>query len=613
MTGDWASRVDAALEGNADFDELWNLLTEAIDHDPSNAGLRRERMRLAEAAYLRREYAADLQALHELDPSNRDLALKFQMTRWRWAPLLVEDDEAGDDDAPPEGEVDATDDPSDDPANDPADAMRAEAVSELIRLGDRHAADAAFMLQLLEGWDDSVSLEHWERLRLSLQALAHHPQNAALQWRLAQAWHGIARLDPEVELPPGQLPVGFAVDVHGQVTDALAAAQALSTLQACSQGDRPAHEQAQAAALRAGLLQSLCRFDEAALAWQHAAAHIEAQAAAAEGFHLESLQASAAQARADAACCQGGRAAVSLGLVNQVQQAFDKFGQARPVPDGAPSELQTALQGWAEERETSRQELHSEWERLVPQFEQAAAQPDAAQLATIDQQARTIAASVAGSLAFAPAQWHAVDVQGERAAIDPALHALGNELRQLGLPFIGWVENPALSEQLGGRTLLGLWTTPDGQVSVLGAMLRSMVMVDLESELSDGRQVVTTGSRGRNFMHGGERVQMVHTDLSVPLARRLSLHQARVAAMAAATPGLRVRPFVTLDDFRGLQERQRQAKLEFRLSEGLSLEEAHALPVDWPEIFVPRLREAALSRIRAAHADFVTLSTGHRR
>jgi hypothetical protein len=231
--------------------------------------------------------------------------------------------------------------------------------------------------------------------------------------------------------------------------------------------------------------------------------------------------------------------------------------------------------------------MRQDLEALRPAFEHSVAAPD---LAALQQQAEAIAAQVVGSVPRQPLEWLPHDGQG----LDERLLAAVPQWQALGLQWVAWAEAPLYTHQFGAPTVAGLWTTPSGDVLLVHVAVRALENIDLETEFTDGLQLVTSLGRGLNFMDGGARVDTLHLDLDTPPAEMLALHRARVALA-----GREVRPVRDVADFEGLQERQRLAKLAYRRSEGLSEFEALGVPVEPQEHFAPLLRAAVQRRMAA--------------
>ena len=190
-----------------------------------------------------------------------------------------------------------------------------------------------------------------------------------------------------------------------------------------------------------------------------------------------------------------------------------------------------------------------------------------------------------------------------REDLHPRLAEFDAQMRGLGFECLCWVETLDYSEQFGGTTLTGVWPHPSGEATLLSTAVAALHVSELETEFSDGRQLITSQGRGRNYFCGGPQVDVLLVDASLPLIEVIELHRARVAHVLTHTPGLALRPWQNAADYRGAQERQRQAKLTYRLAVGMDETEARSVPVNHPEVFVPLVREAALAFVREAQAQ----------
>lgn len=590
-----AQRVDAALNDEADFEAVWNEVTQAIDAAPRDAALRRLRIRLAEAASQRAQQVADLQVLCEIEPADRLARLDLAVLQHRWAAWLADDDDAGEDEVDESDESDEADDVDEDADDEAAaDALQAQAADALHGLLQAHLDDAAFAGLLLSRLDEARLWQPWRQLHWALAAAARHPGDAGLRHRLAQAWLGVEGQSPAVELPEGQVPVGFAVDVYGQLHDADAARRALLAIDDALALDP---DDAVLRQRRAELWLGLSQFDaaaqafgEAAQAWRRLAQTIG------DADTREQAEAQAAEAEEQAARCARGRAALGEDWAADVQGALQRLGEPREPPPGAAENVRELLQDLQSQGEQTRRDLQAQWDDAWPQIQAASAAPDDEALAQMQQQAEGIAGHLVGSLSLVPLQWEPGAVLTE-----PALRSRVDEALGLGLVALGTYELPAYSAQFGHPVVAQLLASADGDTAVLLSAVRGMPVLDLETELSDGRQLLTSLGRGRNFLGGGDTVDTLQVDIDQPLAEVLALHRARVAWALARSPGVTVQPVRDAAAVLAQQERQRQAKNAHRLAVGLTLFEALAVPSDQPEHFVPLLQAAARTRLAQAH------------
>lgn len=586
MTQDWAAVVDAALNDDHDFDAAWQGLTEAIEQAPSDAALRRLRIRLAEAAGQPREHVADLQALAAIAPDDDAVALELALLQYRWAFVLV-DDEASDDEDEVPGEEDDDGEAEEGPVPSSAELLRQQQLQALMAMSARPGREAAWFLRLLEGWDECVIGHAWQQLVVALRANATHPADAALHRHLWRSWQQVTELPPDFDLPEGQVPVGFCIDLFGQPHDALMAQRALQAMDEALARDP---DNAEVLSARAHLQQGLSRLAAAAADHAAAAAAHEARGEADE----------AAEARRLATLCTQGRAALANAWTSDIDTSVERIGQL-PQPEGAADPDLAAFMAEMHEQSLQTQaSLREQFELLRSQLQTQPDAPDEQARAELAATAERVAGQLGGALAFEPLVFVEHAHEAVAAQLNPQLLAFDARMQALGIPRLAWAENPAYTTLFRTRALTGIWPHPSGDVVLLCSAAGQVNVAELETELDDGRQFITTASRGRNFFGGGPRVDVLHADASLPLEDWVALHQARVALALARSPGVAVKRWRQFDDFVAAQERQRQAKMAHRLAVGLDDFEALAIPSDWPEHFVPMVQAAALAAVERA-------------
>ncbi len=586
MTKELEALVEAVLSADGDFDTAWARISTAIAAAPGEAGLRRLRMRLAEASGMRVAQIKDLRVLCELAPQDRQLALNCALLEHRWAWQLAQEEASLDD-------SDAHDDTS---AEDMQTWIESDAIRRLAALVNRHCHDAEFMVGLLAQWDEQIgSLPPWVRLRCTLQALAANVQDRRLQRDLALQWVSLSGFAPSVDLPEDRQPMGFAIDVYGNLQDALASGRALQHIDALLAEDPEDAELWQA---KGRMHLGVSQFEAAAAASQRAADLWARETGDADQSDALSSD-RADEARELARRCAAGRAALASAWMQDLQLATARLGDVLPARPDASEAAQAFLADLQTSSLQAQSELESVLETQGAQMLAAAQAPDEEALAAMDALAQRLAGSVLGAVALAPAQWRPIDSSTQD--LDPRLRAPESEYTALSLTPIGCLEHLDFSRQLGTLAAFRVWNDQAGGCLVSHAVAGSIDIVDIETEFSDGHQIITSASRGRNFMAGGPDVDGWHVDTNVPFADLLALHRARVALRLAQQPAVSVRAVQSLDDFIALQERQRRLKTHWRLQEGLSEFEALGVPVDKPEFFVPRFRRAVQATLQQAH------------
>lgn len=605
MHQDLHTLVAAALADQHDFEDAWDRVGAAIDRQPDTPELRRLRIRLADAASQRAVQVADLTVLCTLQPQDHEARLDLALLQLRWAGWLVDDDEDDEDDGETgraEDDAEDGDDTAAETRGDAAEAaLKAQACAQLQQLLLDQLHDAGFVGRLLTRLDDARLWQPWLQLTWALQAVARHPADAALRRQLALAWLELDNQAPAVDLPEGQVPVGFVIDVYGQLHDALVAERALAAVLAALQqhpGDTLLHDRL------AQLWLGLSQFPDAAAAYAQAAQAWQAQADAAQATGddeaADSAREQAAQAQQQAQRCAQGRAALSAQWSQDMSDALGRLDEL-PAPEAGDNDLLQELQAL---QQRHRQELHDQWAQALPQVQAAAEAPDADTLQRLQQLADTLAGQLLGAVSFAPLAHRQLGDTQAAPLLQDAHHTLAAELQGLGAQCRGHYELPDYSAQFGHPAVVAAWVLPDGATLVSVAAVRGVAVVDVESGFSDGRQCVTTRGRGRNFLGGGPAIDTLHVDADQALPRLLALHQARLQLALAEAPGLALQPLPDLTAVLALQEAQRQAKTAFRVAQGLSRFEALAIPCDQPEHLAPMVQAAALQRVRQAQADF---------
>ncbi|MGM9483081.1 hypothetical protein ACS5PN_17945 [Roseateles sp. NT4] len=571
--------LDADDDTEIDGEALWEQLCDAVAAAPDDAASRELRLRVSEAFGMRAEHLADLEALVRLQPDNLDRELDLALKQHRWSLFLSIDD---------------GDEASEDSDEDPGETGRQAALARLMALGQRTSGDATFQLKLLQCWADSFITAPWDRLTLALRACAAHADHQGLRRQLALAWADLSGHAPDFELADGKQPMGFAVDVYGALHDAGAASRALAGIDELA---RQGLADAELTSVKAHLLKGLSRFDDAAEAFEQAArVHDHEAAAQADVDAAEQARENATQARQEAALCRQGRLAISSSQLEAMDDALTNWSQRLPGGEG-----HEALKDWQADMQQRMNDIGAEWDRARPAIREAALAPDSAAVAEMQALATKISGNLKSLLAFEPSGAQAWD--GPRSEIDPRLLAFEAEVQALGLAHVAWVETPSYTRHFGALTLSGSWSTANSDATVICTAVAALQVSEVETELDDGRQLITSRGRGRNFFFGGPQIDILQVDPSLPLPRLIALHQARVALALAEQPGRAVRAWRNAADYLGGQDRQRQAKLAYRLQVGCDEAEARGVPASHPEIFVPLLRQTALDFVRQAAAE----------
>lgn len=581
------AQVDQAL-ANADQDTeaTWRRLGEAIEAWPADARLRRLRIRLAEAAHAHTTRIADLSVLCSLSPDDRDARLDLALLQCRWAFLMVDDEGEEDDDGDAEPPVEVAVNGLTESTQQ--DRLEHEARGWLTQLVQTQRHDAAFCVTLLTRWSEAGIHAPWQKLQLVLLAAAAHPEDTRLARLLGEAWEALASEPPAVMDSEGPLPMGFAVDVFGALWDPLLIERALLS-----------HEQALARhpgdsdllARCARLHQAMSDFPSAAT-WFDAAADALERSTGSTDDDEERAEGprQAAELRALADQCRGGRTALTQASFDAIDDAMPQLQQPVTLPDDASDDVKEWLRSWQASSQERMGRLSAELELLREQQAGVRNTPDDEQLSELQQLAGSVAGRILASLPLEPMDMRAISPDEFEGDWPGLLQAQSSLLYGLGWRALGWIEWPMFRQLLGHQSVSSAWVDPAcGSVALLSPA-RGTVLVDLETTLSDGRHLVTSLSRGNNFLTGGPQVDTLFVEPTLPLDEAAGLHEARLAWLLARSPGVSAHPPVTLDDVMAQQEQGRQAKLHFRLTQGVTRFEALGVPNDYPEVFGPLLQ-----------------------
>ncbi|MBS0382295.1 MAG: hypothetical protein JSR56_07670 [Proteobacteria bacterium] len=608
--------VDAALApgSDADTDAVWNALNEAIDAMPDDARLRRLRIRMARASYEHHLEHADLLALLRLAPEDRDSAMDLALLQYRYASMLV-DIQASDFDGASAG---------DGQSEAAQKALQQQALTWLADMLDQYHGDADFCAQILERWKRSDIYVPWLRLRLALQAAAAYPDNARLLLVLASAWDDLCDQAPDNYVAgESKIPPGFLVDAIGMLRDPFMSARAIACYTALLQV-QPDH--AVALNARARLHESLYDYEEAARDYDAAAQAFERIAASvtpeekslvergglddtdlAAALVLERVSAAsfALAARDQAALCRGGRAAHQASILTTMEDALGKLREPMRRPSGNRPEMQELMA----DMERRRKQTLGELEAQLAEIRQTTlpAQPDANRLAEFRTTARQVAAKIIKAmptelpqiLPLAPEQF-----EGDWL---PHFEDFRATLRALGWHELGWVEWPHYRAMLGYQCVSQIWADVDGSMAMCFRAF-GRLHIDVETELQDGRQFITSVSRGSNFLTYGDALDTLFVERSLPLQDICALHRAHVAwASATTNPPSAPRPVRTLQDVIDMQQRAAPLKVRYRLEQGLNHYEACGMHSDYPEVFGPLVQAAVREQLDERRPQFLAL------
>ena len=580
-----AHDTDDGASASDDTQALWTRLNAAIEAWSADTRLRRLRIRLAELAHAHTTRIADLAVLCALDPDDREARLDLALLQCRWAFLMVDDGDDNDDDDEAD-EHDGAEDIDDNnnaglDAPSPQEQLEREACGWLLALVRAQRHDADFCVSLLTRWSEAGLHAPWLRLTLLLTACAAHPEDARLARQLGDAWESLASEAPARMDSEGPLPVGFAVDVFGALWDPLLIERALFC-----------HEQALARQPRdSDLLTRCARLHQAISDYSTAARLYDAAALALEphaGTPDEDDPRAELQALAEQ--CRGGRTALTQASFDAIDQAMPKLQQPMVLPDDASDDMKEWLRTWQESSQERMSRLSAELELLREQQAGVRNTPDDEQRAELQHLAGSTAGRILASLPLEPLDMRRITPDEFEHDWQDALQRPASTLLTLGWQPVGWIEWPSFRQLLRHQSVSWAWRDPASGGVVLLSPARGTVLVDIETMLSDGRHLVTSLSRGSNFLTGGPQVDTLFIEPTLPLEDAISLHQARVEWQCAGSPGVAALTRASVEDVMAQQEQGRQAKLHYRLNQGVTRFEALCIPNDYPEVFVPMLQ-----------------------
>lgn len=608
--------VDAALVpgSDADIDSVWNALNETIAATPEDARLRRLRIRLARAGYEHHVEHADLLALLRLIPDDRDSALDLAVLQYRFASILIDTETSNSGDAP-----------LDDDQKDAAQkTLQQQALTWLVELFDQQRGDADFSARILEQWKTSDIYAPWLRLRLALRAAAAYPDNARVLHVLASAWDDLADQAPEGYVAgESKIPSGFLVDVTGMLRDPFMSARAIACYTALLQRQP---DNAVALNARARLHESLYDYDDAARDFEAAAQAFERIAASvtpeekrlveqgalddsdpAAALALERVAASsfAIAAHEQAAQCRGGRAAHQASMQAAMQDALGKLREPMRRPSGNRPEMQDLLADMERQRKQTLAELEGQLAEIARTM--LPPRPNEQREAEFRTAAQQAAAKIIKALPTELPQILPVTPEQFEGDWLPHFEDFRAALRASGWCELGWVEWPRYRAMLGYQCVAPIWTDEHGAVAMAFRAFGRM-HIDVETELRDGRQFITSVSRGSNFLTYGDALDTLFVERSLPLQDICALHRAHVAwASATTNPPSAPRPVRTLQDVIDMQQRAAPLKVRYRLEHGLNHYEACGMHSDYPEVFGPLVQAAVREKLDERRPQFLAL------
>lgn len=596
----WDKALDAAFaaEENTDLEPLWLEVSAEIEAQPRHAGLRRLRMRMAEAFFEHAQLHEDLCALRDIEPGNRDVRLQLALVQHRWAFLIAPDEE----DAAAEGGDAQSDDVVEVTRRDleGGDDQQArtqlehEALGWIAQLLRQHRADADFCATVLHQCSEASIYAPWLRLTLVLELAAAHPRDVRFKREVAMAWQELANQAPEGHDPDsGQLPMGFMLDVNGTLWDPFLQERALDAIDALLQRS-PADTDL--LARRARLLEARCDFPKAALAYAAAqGVLVTAAGQSADEEERESLAASAAEMGERSRLCQAGRVAIAEAMMAGIDDAIAQFRQALPVREDASEQARQFAQDWQKSMQASEKEFSESVDTLRATIPSHTLDPDV--LEAFEAQAEQIATGIAASIELSPHGAFPVEPAQFESDWATPLAPVRAQFLDAGWRDLAWLEWPAFRKVFGHQVASAVMINAAGDSIAMATIAKGVLLVDLETELSDGRFIATSTSRGRNFLAAGIDLDTLLIEPSLQISEAVALHAARVDLALSVAPTCVTVKCADIGQAIQQQERIRELKTRFRLERGITESESLGIPHDFPEVFAPMLRAAFAKRM----------------
>lgn len=215
--------------------------------------------------------------------------------------------------------------------------------------------------------------------------------------------------------------------------------------------------------------------------------------------------------------------------------------------------------------------------------------------------ATNIGGRIVNLMHFEPSAWVQFPAPPPEIPVQDEFAHRVAEATALGWAPLGWLEDPSFAEQWGHRSLNAPMLAPTGDAILSVGGSHKNTVIAIESQLADGRVMVTSPARGCTHFMWGPFIDSLSTD-PLGLAELAAIHAARLRYERALRPEAAPMPAHQLGDWIALQEQQRRIKLDFRLREGLTELEVRGTGFPDPDIAMPIVQSAAREAIAAAQA-----------
>jgi hypothetical protein len=572
------------VEGQS-WEELVAILDDAIK-TAASAELYALRARMFIAAYEPYSAMRDWEQAVALAPHDRDAQLALAGLRLKRPDSMAEstvrhekfvaqggvpatqDDEDGEQEEEDEYEDEEEEDDWDE-ADEERAAMLAqrytdEGTQALLALFDAHVNDLVFVHQLFEALDELYTFDTWSHYTLLLKALAAHPNDIALRKREARF---LVALASHCAVDSEATPAGFWESVSGQRLHVVTLERAVRCIDAvCALAPDGALVVA-----KADLLAALEHYPAAVAAYEQAATMLDGAAATADDEQAEELSETADEARAQAALCQQGRAAINQANFASIESAVAQMADMRAAMGMEPA--------------TDDHGMNASLAELRGALESATLAMTDDQRTEYARLAESVARQTVGTIELDPIELHPIATSGLEGGLLPWFDSIRPDLEQSGLRLGAQFDNPANNRMLGAQCQGQWWTDAGGASALVVEAVNAFSLKRLVTELSDRRFIITADDRGRSFWEQGPGTDLVSVDGDTPIGTMVGLHLARVARVLAANPALHAVPIDSLARLAETENRKRIAKYEFRMREGVTELEVRGMHVQFHDEF----------------------------
>jgi hypothetical protein len=582
---------DEDAEETEDGNALMAALEEAVAVHPGEARLYGLRARMNAMSRYLFDAAADWEQMLALAPQSHDAALQLALLRLRYSDMLAEavirraKEAAAAPSASSGAEDDEDEDDEDEDDNwDEADEASAAALSEryqhesvaaLRGVMDARAGDLPCVLALLDELEDMYALSPWIHYTLLLKALTAHPGNAEL---LVRETRFLVSLASYCATETDDIPAGYLESLAGERYHVITLAKALRAIEACGDGAPDLQTS------KADLLLAMEDYAGAAAAYAEVARLFEQEAARADDDTRAYLEDTAATARARAAVCLQGRAALVEDQFAQMRAAIEQLADMRRGADSNPADSG---------------DIESELAEVRMSLGRVDAGMSDEERAVYREKADSVAQQTVGMISYEPIVLDPIAQAQLEGGISPWFAEMRSDLQAAGMRFLAQFDNPSNTRILGMQCQGQVWTDAGGGTAFVAETVHTLRLKRLVTQLSDGTFIMTADDRCRSFWEQGAAIDALSVDADTPMADMVQLHLARVARRLGGEPALRT---VAIDSLARLEEVEnlaREAKIDFRFREKVTQVEVRGMHVEFHDEFKAMLYDAISEKLAA--------------